>query len=174
MVILADGNPWVTVQERSSLSVNLNKFLDLLLQLSGFGPRKRRMDSEPIQGVFQTYTGRRWKAWEYRGWVEEELLGEMEDPFEAVKWQQVPPLHSSPRRGEERDLASSQRSLKNLRVCCSTNFGLYVGGFLSIRGGVHEKRKNRRQRSECLVGKVYRAAFALKYNFFHYCGRPAW
>jgi hypothetical protein len=43
------------------------------------------LDSELIQGVFQTYTGRRWKAWEYRGWVEEGLLGEMEDPFEAVK-----------------------------------------------------------------------------------------
>src|SRR5262249_58512724 len=41
MVILADGNRWVTVQERSSLSVNLNKFLDLLLQSSGFGQRKR-------------------------------------------------------------------------------------------------------------------------------------
>jgi hypothetical protein len=47
------------------------------------------LDSEPIQGVFQIYTGRRWKAWEYRGWVEEGLLGEMEEPFEAVKWQQV-------------------------------------------------------------------------------------
>ena len=43
MVILADVNRWVTVQERSSLSVNLNKFLDLLFQLSGFGPRKRRI-----------------------------------------------------------------------------------------------------------------------------------
>jgi hypothetical protein len=43
MVILAGGNRWVTVQERSSLSVNLNKFLDLLFQSSGFGPRKRRI-----------------------------------------------------------------------------------------------------------------------------------
>jgi len=47
------------------------------------------LDSEPIQGVFQTYTGRCWKALEYRRWVEEGLTGEMEDPFEAVKWQQV-------------------------------------------------------------------------------------
>ena len=47
------------------------------------------MDSEPIQGAFQTYTGRRWKAWEYRRWVEEGLISEIEDPFEAVKWQQV-------------------------------------------------------------------------------------
>src|ERR1700726_4108122 len=35
------------------------------------------------------FTGRRWKAWEYRRWVEEGLIGEIEDPFEAVKWQQV-------------------------------------------------------------------------------------
>ena len=47
------------------------------------------MDSEPIQEAFQAYTGRPWKAWEYRRWVEEGLTGEIEDPFEAVKWQQV-------------------------------------------------------------------------------------
>ena len=47
------------------------------------------LNSEPIQGVFQTYTGRCWKAWEYRRWVEEGLIGEIKDPFEAVKWQQV-------------------------------------------------------------------------------------
>ena len=47
------------------------------------------LDSEPIQGVFESYTGRRWKALEYRRWVEEGLIGEIEDPFEAVKWQQV-------------------------------------------------------------------------------------
>jgi hypothetical protein len=52
---------------------------------AGLEKRKSFLDSELIQGVFQTYTGRRWKAWEYRGWVEEGLLGEMEDPFEAVK-----------------------------------------------------------------------------------------
>jgi hypothetical protein len=51
--------------------------------------RESFLDSEPIQGVFQTYTGRCWKAWEYRRWVEEVLIGEIEDPFEAVKWQQV-------------------------------------------------------------------------------------
>lgn len=43
---------------------------------------------------------------------------------------------------------------RNVLLNCSTNFGLYVGGFLSIRGGVHEKWKNRRQRAESLVGKV--------------------
>jgi hypothetical protein len=47
------------------------------------------LESEPIQDVFKTYTGRRWKAWEYRRWVEEGLIGKIEDPFEAVKWQQV-------------------------------------------------------------------------------------
>jgi hypothetical protein len=47
------------------------------------------LNSEPIQGVFQTYTGRCWKAWEYRRWVEEGLIGQIKDPFEAVKWQQV-------------------------------------------------------------------------------------
>jgi hypothetical protein len=30
-----------------------------------------------------------WKAWEYRRWVEEGLIGEIEDPLEAVKWQRV-------------------------------------------------------------------------------------
>ena len=47
------------------------------------------LNSEPIQEVFQTYTGRCWKAWEYRRWVEERLIGEIKDPFEAVKWQRV-------------------------------------------------------------------------------------
>ena len=56
---------------------------------AGLEKRKSFLDSEPIQGVFQTYTGRCWKALEYRRWVEEGLTGEMEDPFEAVKWQQV-------------------------------------------------------------------------------------
>jgi hypothetical protein len=56
---------------------------------AGLEKRKSFLDSEPIQEVFQTYTGRRWKAWEYRRWMEEGLIGEMEDPFEAVKWQQV-------------------------------------------------------------------------------------
>ncbi len=42
-----------------------------------------------FQGVFESYSGRCWKAWAYRRWVEEGLIGEIEDPFEAVKWQQV-------------------------------------------------------------------------------------
>ena len=50
---------------------------------------KSFLDSEPIQGVFESYSGRCWKAREYRRWVEEGLIGEIEDPFEAVKWQQV-------------------------------------------------------------------------------------
>jgi len=51
--------------------------------------RESFLDNEPIQGVFQTCTGRCWKAWEYRRWVEEGLIGEIEDPLESVKWQQV-------------------------------------------------------------------------------------
>ena len=43
---------------------------------AGLEKRKSFLDSEPIQEVFQTYTGRRWKAWEYRRWVEEVLSGE--------------------------------------------------------------------------------------------------
>jgi hypothetical protein len=56
---------------------------------AGLEKMKSFLDSEPIQEVFQTYTGRRWKTWEYRRWVEEGLIGEIEDPFEAIKWQQV-------------------------------------------------------------------------------------
>ena len=43
MVILADATCWMTLQETSSLSVNLNKFLDLILQSFGFGRRARRI-----------------------------------------------------------------------------------------------------------------------------------
>ena len=56
---------------------------------AGLEKMKWFLDSEPIQGVFESYTGRRWKALAYRRWVEEGLIGEIEDPFEAVKWQQV-------------------------------------------------------------------------------------
>jgi hypothetical protein len=40
---------------------------------AGLEKRKSFLESEPIQGVFQTYTGRRCKSWEYRRWVEEGL-----------------------------------------------------------------------------------------------------
>jgi putative transposase len=56
---------------------------------AGLEKMKSFLDSEPIQGVFESYSGRCWKAREYRRWVEEGLIGEIEDPFEAVKWQQV-------------------------------------------------------------------------------------
>jgi hypothetical protein len=56
---------------------------------AGLEKMKSFLDSEPIQGVFESYSGRCWKAWEYRRWVEEGLIGEIKDPFEAVKWQQV-------------------------------------------------------------------------------------
>jgi hypothetical protein len=42
MLILADAIRWITLHENSSLGINLNKFLDLLLQLSGFGRRTVR------------------------------------------------------------------------------------------------------------------------------------
>ena len=57
---------------------------------AGLEKMKSFLDSEPIQGVFvQSYSGRCWKTWEYRRWVEEGLIGEIKDPFEAVKLQQV-------------------------------------------------------------------------------------
>ena len=33
---------------------------------AGLEKRKSFLDSEPIQGVFESYRGRCWKAWEYR------------------------------------------------------------------------------------------------------------
>jgi putative transposase len=55
----------------------------------GLEKMKSFLDSEPIQRVFESNSDRCWKAREYRRWVEEGLMGEIEDPFEAVKWQQV-------------------------------------------------------------------------------------
>jgi hypothetical protein len=73
------------------------------------------LDSEPIQEVFQAYTGRPWKAWEYRRWVEEGLTGEIEDPFEAVKWQQV--------KVQQGGGYSSQRAHSSLvSASCSTTW----------------------------------------------------
>jgi hypothetical protein len=45
--------------------------------------------TQAIQGVFESFTGQGWKRWQYRRWVEEALVGEIENPFEAVKWEQV-------------------------------------------------------------------------------------
>ena len=47
------------------------------------------LDSEAIQEAFESFSGRPWKGWKYRRWVEEALIGEIDNPFEAVKWQQV-------------------------------------------------------------------------------------
>jgi hypothetical protein len=52
---------------------------------AGLEKMKSFLDSEPIQGVFESYSGRCWKAWAYRRSVEEGLIGEIADPFEAVK-----------------------------------------------------------------------------------------
>jgi len=43
MVTSAGAIRRITLQENSSLSVNLNKFLDLFLQSFGFGRRTRRI-----------------------------------------------------------------------------------------------------------------------------------
>src|SRR5262249_29161173 len=42
-----------------------------------------------IERVFKTCTGQEWKPFQYRRWVEEGLIKELDDPFEALKWQQV-------------------------------------------------------------------------------------
>jgi putative transposase len=56
---------------------------------AGLEKMKSFLDSDPIQEVFESSSGRCWKAWEYRRWVEEGLTVEIKDPFAAVKWQQV-------------------------------------------------------------------------------------
>ena len=42
-----------------------------------------------MERVFETYSGQSWKSWRYRRWVEEALTDAIEDPFEAIQWQQV-------------------------------------------------------------------------------------
>src|SRR5271165_919091 len=54
---------------------------------SGAGPGNTN-EIRPADSI-EPRPGRCWKDWEYRRWVEEGLIGEIEDPFEAVKWQQV-------------------------------------------------------------------------------------
>lgn len=56
---------------------------------AGLEKMKSFLDTQAIQGVFESFTGQGWKGWQYRRWVEEALAGEIENPFEAVKWQQV-------------------------------------------------------------------------------------
>jgi REP element-mobilizing transposase RayT/AraC-like DNA-binding protein len=56
---------------------------------AGLEKTKPFLDSQAIQGVFESFSGQRWKAWKYRRWVEEALTGKIDNPFEAVKWQQV-------------------------------------------------------------------------------------
>jgi putative transposase len=56
---------------------------------AGLEKMKSLLDSEAIEEVFESFSGVRWKAWKYRRWVEEALTSGIEDPFEAVKWQQV-------------------------------------------------------------------------------------
>ena len=56
---------------------------------AGLGKTKRFVNSQAIEGVFKSYTGQEWNPNQYRRWVEEGLVKELDDPFEAVKWQQV-------------------------------------------------------------------------------------
>ena len=56
---------------------------------AGLGNHKRFVKSGAIERVFKTYAGQELKPIQYRRWVEEGLLKELDDPFEAVKWQQV-------------------------------------------------------------------------------------
>jgi putative transposase len=56
---------------------------------AGLGKAKRFIKSQAVEEVFKSYTGQEWSPNQYRRWVEEGLVKELEDPFEAVKWQQV-------------------------------------------------------------------------------------
>lgn len=56
---------------------------------AGLEKMKSFLDSAAIEEVFESFSGVRWKAWKYRRWVEAALISGIEDPFEAVKGQQV-------------------------------------------------------------------------------------
>ncbi len=47
------------------------------------------VDNEAIERVFESFTGQGWKGFKYRRWVEQALAKEINNPFEAVEWQQV-------------------------------------------------------------------------------------
>ena len=56
---------------------------------AGIEKMKSFLDTESIERVFESFSGGQWKTSKYRRWVEEALTGEVHNPFEAVKWQQV-------------------------------------------------------------------------------------
>jgi putative transposase len=56
---------------------------------AGLGKAKRFVNTQAIEDVFKSYTGQEWSPNQYRRWVEEGLVKELDDPFAAVKWQQV-------------------------------------------------------------------------------------
>ena len=58
------------VQKRTIRKLKALRALGLSVRKAGHS-RKSFLDSEPIQGAFQTCSGRRWKTWEYRRWVKE-------------------------------------------------------------------------------------------------------
>jgi len=56
---------------------------------AGLGKYNRFVKSKAIEVVFESFTGQEWNPIQYRRWVEEGLIKELADPFEAVRWQQV-------------------------------------------------------------------------------------
>jgi putative transposase len=56
---------------------------------AGLGKAKRFIATQAIEEVFKSFTGQEWSPIQYRRWVEEGLLKHLDDPFSAVKWQQV-------------------------------------------------------------------------------------
>jgi putative transposase len=56
---------------------------------AGLEKRQPFVDGEAIERVSETYSGQSWKSWRYRRWVEEALTDAIENPFEAIQWQQV-------------------------------------------------------------------------------------
>ena len=56
---------------------------------AGLEKLKSFLDNEAIERVFESFSGQDWKASKYRRWVEQALVKEIRNPFEAVEWQQV-------------------------------------------------------------------------------------
>jgi putative transposase len=56
---------------------------------AGLGKAKGFIATQAIEEVFKSFTGQEWSPIQYRRWVEEGLLKHLDDPFAAVKWQQI-------------------------------------------------------------------------------------
>jgi hypothetical protein len=84
----------------------------------------------PIQGVYSPLAVGAGGLWEYRRWVEEGLMGEIKDPFAAVKWQQV--LGGEGFWQTQGSLASERPAAQELRteeklVSCGSRAGAKAG-----------------------------------------------